>query len=124
MSYSGVSKIGLRSGIVPMEFWVVIELDPTEEKTAGGIILPTSKKDRDEMEAEEGILDAVSEHAWSYADKWSGDHPDIGERVMFERFQGYLREINGRRFRIVKDKHVIGVISRMPATPAAIRKVA
>jgi co-chaperonin GroES (HSP10) len=29
------------SGLTPLEFFVVVELDPQEGKSAGGIILPT-----------------------------------------------------------------------------------
>src|SRR5688572_26377720 len=38
----------------PVEFNVVIELDPTEEKTAGGIILTNDKLDRNRLEETAG----------------------------------------------------------------------
>jgi hypothetical protein len=43
----------------PLEFNVVIELDPVEEKTAGGIILPPSTKEADKLACEEGTLVAI-----------------------------------------------------------------
>ena len=49
----------------PMEFNVVVELDPVEEKTKGGIILPTEKVERDKLAFEEGTLVAASPFAFS-----------------------------------------------------------
>lgn len=97
----------------PMEFNVVVELDPVQEKTAGGIILPESKKERDELAAEEGTLVAASPLAFSYASpsEWGDEHPpQVGQRVMIARYQGVAKEHDGRKFRIVKDKDVVAVI--------------
>jgi co-chaperonin GroES (HSP10) len=96
-----------------MEFNIVVELDPTEEKTAGGIILPIEKVERDKLGAEEGTLIAVSPLAFSYASpsEW-GDHekPRIGDRVMVKRYDGVLREKDGKSYRIVPDKSLVAVI--------------
>lgn len=99
------------SGLQPMEFNVVVALDPTEEKTAGGIILPTTAKDRDELATDEGTLEAVSPHAFSYAE-WTGDvqPPKPGARVLFSRYAGALHERAGRKYRIIKDKDVVAVV--------------
>jgi co-chaperonin GroES (HSP10) len=85
----------------PMEFNIVVELDPTEEVTKGGIILPNAQVERDKLGAEEGTLIAVSPLAFSYANpsEW-GDHekPKIGDRVMV------------KSYRIVPDKSLVAVI--------------
>jgi co-chaperonin GroES (HSP10) len=98
--------------LIPMEFNVVVELDPVEEKTAGGLYLPTSKVDRDKLEAEEGTLVAVSPHAFTYAE-WPDDarKPQVGDRVLIARFAGVLRERNGVSLKIVKDKDIIAVVA-------------
>lgn len=95
----------------PMEFNVVVELDPTEEVTKGGIILTRSNVERDELAAEEGTLVAVSPHAFTYAE-WTADaeKPQLGNRVMIARYQGVLRESDGKKYRIVKDKDIVAVI--------------
>lgn len=99
--------------LIPMEFNVVVELDPIEEKTAGGIILPGAKVDRDKLEAEEGTLVAVSPHAFSYAEWPAGARmPAIGDRVLIARFAGVLRERDGRSLKIVKDKDIIAVVDQ------------
>ena len=105
--------------LIPMEFNVVVELDPIEEKTQGGIILPSQKVDRDKLEAEEGTLVAVSPHAFTYAD-WSEEHrkPQVGDRVLIARFAGVLRERDGRSLKIVKDKDIIAVVDQDPISTA------
>jgi co-chaperonin GroES (HSP10) len=94
-----------------MEFNIVVELDPIEEVTKGGIILPGDKVERDKLAYEEGTLVAVSPFAFSYAE-WPEDaeKPQIGNRVLIERYAGLLREKDGRNFRILKDKSLVAVI--------------
>ena len=108
------------SGLLPMEFNVVVRMDKAEEKTAGGIILPTSTQDRDKLSAEEGELVAVSPHAFTYAE-WPENErkPQPGDRVIIARYAGVLRERNGRDFRIVKDKDIVAVVEQVPALSAA-----
>jgi co-chaperonin GroES (HSP10) len=95
----------------PMEFKIVVELDPIEEVTKGGIILPGEKVERDKLAYEEGTLVAVSPFAFTYAE-WpsSVEKPQIGNRVMIERYAGLLRERNGKSYRIVNDKSLVAVI--------------
>lgn len=100
-----------RSGLLPMEFNVVVRLDPTEEKTSGGIILPQTKTDRDELANEEGTLEAVSPHAFTYADWPDGAYqPKPGDRVVFARYAGAIHERNGAKFRVIKDKDIVAVV--------------
>jgi len=99
--------------LIPMEFNVVVELDPVEEKTASGLYLPETKVNRDKLEAEEGTLVAVSPHAFTYADWPEGSRkPEVGDRVLIARFAGILRERDGTSFKIVKDKDIIAVVEK------------
>jgi co-chaperonin GroES (HSP10) len=97
----------------PLEFNVVVELDPVESKTKGGIILLDTQKERDQLACEEGTLVAISPLAFTYASpaEW-GDTPKpaVGQRVMIKRYDGLLREKDGRNFRIVQDKSVVALI--------------
>jgi chaperonin GroES len=110
-----------QSGLIPLEFFVVVELDPTEEKTKGGIILPSQTTDKDKLATQEGTLVAVSPHAFSYAE-WRADmrKPEVGERVLFKRYAGSLheRETGGakRSYRLLNDKDVIAIVE--PEAPA------
>lgn len=106
--------------LIPMEFNVVVELDATEEVTKGGIILMKQTVDKNQLEAEEGILVAVSPHAFTYADWPEGSRkPQIGDRVMIARFAGVLRERDGKSLKIVKDKDIIAVVDEQIAVAKA-----
>jgi chaperonin GroES len=97
--------------LIPMEFNVVVELDPVEEKTASGLYLPETKVNRDKLEAEEGTLVAVSPHAFTYADWPEGSRkPQVGDRVLIARFAGIQRDRDGTSLKIVKDKDIIAVV--------------
>lgn len=103
------------SGLRPVEFFVVVELDPHEERTAGGIILPTQTQDRDKLATQEGTLVAASPHAFTYAEGWpEGSIPQVGQRVLFKKYAGALHErtIDGtkRDFRLLNDKDIIAIV--------------
>ncbi len=108
------------SGLSPLEFNVVVRLDKAEEKTAGGVFLPSSRQDRDKLECEEGELVAVSPLAFTYAEWPEGtDPPKVGSRVLIARFAGVLRERGGQDYRIVKDKDIVAVIEPAAKVAAA-----
>lgn len=107
------SDIGMR----PVEFFVIVELDPDETVTKGGIILPISTTERDKLAAQMGTLVASSPHAFSYARKedWPPDTiPQVGQRVMFKKYDGslYRKKIDGkyRDFKLLNDKSIIAVV--------------
>lgn len=106
--------------IRPMEFNVVVELDPVDSKTPGGIILIDTAKERDKLGIQEGTLVAASPLAFSYAD-WPEGHspPSPGCRVLFARYSGLIREEDGKTYRILKDKDVVAVIDAPSVAAAA-----
>ena len=116
-------------GLVPLEYQCVILLDRQEEKTAGGIILPSQVKDADKLAAQEGTLVAVSPHAFSYADSWpEGSKPEVGQRVLIRRYSGVMHErgegSTKRAYRLVSDKDIIAIVQPLAANPADFVKAA
>lgn len=108
------------SGLIPAEYNVVIEMDPVEERTAGGIILPTTKTERDELATDEGTLVALSPLAFEYAEWPLGSTiPQAGDRVLFAQYAGRLWKRGDKTFRILKDKDVIAIVEQTPALAAA-----
>ena len=109
------------SGLQPVEYNVVVRMDPVEEKTSSGIYLPQTKQDRDKMAADEGVLVAVSPHAFSYAEWPEGvEPPKVGDRILMAQFDGRVWERGGQTYRLIKDKSVIAVIQQ----PAALSQAA
>lgn len=110
------------SGLRPMEYNVVVRMDPPKEKI-GNIFIPTTAKDREELATDEGTLEAVSPHAFTYAE-WPAEAtpPQPGQRVMFAQYAGRIwkpKGENGPVFRILKDKDIVAVIERPAELTAA-----
>ena len=98
------------SGLAPVEYNIVVRMDPVEEKTASGIILPQTKTERDELAADEGTIVAVSPHAFSYAEWGDAEPPKVGDRILMAQFDGRIWKRNGITYRLLKDKSVIAVV--------------
>jgi co-chaperonin GroES (HSP10) len=110
----------LMTDLLPMEFNVIVELDPTVETTAGGIILPGQKVERNRIEEVEGVLSAASPLAFGYEDWPEGSYkPRVGDRVLFARYAGTLQERDGKWVRIIKDREIVAVVMDQPALAAA-----
>jgi chaperonin GroES len=106
------------SGLELVEYNVAILPDSIEEKTAGGIILPTN--DRSKWEVQEGTIDAMSVHAFSYADWPEGERkPQVGDRIVFGKYAGARIDRNGVEWLVIKDKDVVAVIDAAPAAQLA-----
>lgn len=99
------------SGLVPVEYNIVVRMDPVEEKRASGIIIPSEARERDELEADEGVIVAQSPLAFSYADWPEGSRiPQEGDRILMARFDGRIWKRGGQTYRLIKDKSVIAVV--------------
>ncbi len=97
------------SGLVPLGARVVILPDVAEERTLGGIELPPDIVARNAMAAETGVLIAVGEGAFAFANDrihpWVGRRPQAGDRVVIERYTGQLhRGLDGQVYRICEDR--------------------
>jgi len=96
-----------KSGILPLEFKVLIEPETIEEKTAGGIILPQKTKEMEQMAQVRGILIDIGSNAF---EDW-GLIPDAGDRVYFGKYAGYIVKGNdGKEYRLCNDKDICAII--------------
>ncbi len=107
------------SGLQPVEYNIVVRMDPVEEKTATGIYLPQSKTDRDELSADEGTIVALSPHAFSYAEWGDVAPPKVGDRILMAQFDGRIWKRGANTYRLIKDKSVIAVVEQPVAVSQA-----
>lgn len=100
------------AGIAPMEYNVVVAPETIEQKTAGGVYLPDSVKETQELAATRARLVAVSPHAFSYADEWpEGSKPKVGDVVLTAKYAGTLyKGSDNREYRLCKDKDIAAVV--------------
>ena len=106
------TNISNSSGIHPQEYKVLVLPKEVEHKTAGGLLLPESKIEKDEFGRREGVLVAVSRMAFTNPD-WP-DPPKVGDRVMFSKYNA--DEVQGRdgaKYWILKDTSIMAVLEQM-----------
>lgn len=102
-----------KPGLAPMGYNVLVALDVVEEVTAGGIIMPTKHKEREDSASEKGRIIGASPMAFSGGD-WASvpedQRPAVGAVVLFQRYAG--TEFEGedkKKYRIVADTDLKGV---------------
>ncbi|NIR14378.1 MAG: hypothetical protein GWN86_10695 [Desulfobacterales bacterium] len=104
-----------KSGIQPVEYKVLIKLDPIEEtdplrKRASdiGLELLSEYTDREQMSQVKGVLVAVGGNAF---DDWLPPKPNPGDRVMIRKLEGVSSEgKDGEEYRICNDKDIMAII--------------
>ena len=96
--------------IQPTEFRVLVQLDPVEEITKGGIVLPSQTKERNQAKELFATVLKVGGNAFQ---DWAAPVPKVGDRVMIAKYSGERPPIDeSLTYAIVNDKDVIAVIEK------------
>ena len=90
----------------PLHDRVLIKRLDSEEKTAGGLIIPDTAKEK----PMEGAVIAVGEGA--YNDDGDRIKPDLkaGDKVLFGKWNGTEVKIDGEDLLIMKESEIMGVL--------------
>lgn len=95
-----------RSGIIPKDHKVLVMPDPSEEKSAGGIIIPDAVKDRNKFATMRATLLAVGDNA--FADWGEGAGVEPGSRILMAQYAGArTKGLNGEDYILMNDEDVI-----------------
>lgn len=98
------------SGIIPMEYNVLVKPRVVEEKTTGGVYIPEPTRAREQFGQKEGTLVAMSPLAFNF-DEGEGHRPEIGDRVLFSRYQAdEVKGVDGETYWLLKDKSIAAVV--------------
>ena len=95
----------------PLQDRVLIRRLDSEEKTAGGIIIPDTAKEK----PMEGVVVAVGPGARDEAGKLVPLDVKAGDRVLFGKWSGTEVKIDGEDLLIMKETDVMGVLEGAPA---------
>jgi len=103
-----------KSGIVPTGHKVLIRPEDVEQKTAGGIIIPDDKHERDEAQQMHGVLVACSPHAFDFVD-WASStdeyRPKPGDKIIYAKYAGAkVTGKDGVDYRLCNDKDVAAIV--------------
>ena len=105
--------------IKPVGFYVLVEDVKIEEKTAGGIIMPPSAKDKEQEGVDFGTILAFGPLCFAGYTKAGGvycDGPEdwgvaVGDKVEFRRYEGKKSNAGEERIlRYVPDSAIIGKV--------------
>ena len=77
----------------------------SEEKTAGGIIIPDTAKEK----PQEGEVIAVGPGAKSDEGKVSPMDVKVGDTVLFGKWSGTEVKIDGKEYSIMKESDIMGI---------------
>lgn len=92
----------------PLHDRVLIESLDSEEKTAGGIIIPDTAKEK----PQEGKVIAVGPGAKSEDGKITPLDVKVGDHILFGKWSGTEVKIDGKEYSIMKETDIMGVIGK------------
>ena len=99
----------------PLHDRVVIRRVGAEDKTAGGIIIPDTAKEK----PMEGEVVAVGPGVRNEDGVLQPLDVEAGDRVLFGKWSGTEIKLNGEDLMIMKESDIMGVISRTAAKKKA-----
>ena len=91
----------------PLHDRVVVRRVDSEEKTAGGIIIPDTAKEK----PSEGVIVSVGPGARDDAGKVTPLDVKSGDRVLFGKWSGTEVKVDGEELLIMKESDILGVIA-------------
>lgn len=95
----------------PLHDRVVVKRVAEEERTAGGIIIPDTAKEK----PMQGDVVAVGPGARDESGKVQALDVKVGDRVLFGKWSGTEVKIDGDELLIMKESDIMGVIEGTPA---------
>lgn len=90
----------------PLHDRVLVRRIEAEEKTAGGIIIPDSAKEK----PSEGEIVAVGNGARAENGTITALDVKVGDRVLFGKWSGTEVKVNGEDLIIMKESDIMGVL--------------
>ena len=111
----------------PMNDWAVVRPSDAVEKTAGGLYIPDSAKEK----PQEGVVEAIGPGAYEeekYGKKKTEkkDRKFIpttvkpGDRVLYERYTGQTYTIDNEELVLVRERDILGTLSGAGRNPLQI----
>ena len=101
------SSTAKRTGnIRPLGDRVLVKRAEAEERTAGGILLPESAKDK----PKEGSVIAIGEGRTLDSGEKSKFAVKVGDRVLFSAYAGTEVKYQGEEFLIMREEDILGIV--------------
>jgi len=95
----------------PLHDRVVLKRIDAEDKTAGGIIIPDTAKEK----PSQGEVLSVGPGGRDEAGKLMPLDLKVGDRVLFGKWSGTEVKLDGQNLLIMKESDIMGVLTDLPA---------
>jgi len=102
-------------GFRPLHDRVLVRRLESDEKTAGGIIIPDSAKEK----PQEGEVVSAGTGARNDAGEISPLEVKAGDRILFGKWSGTEVKIDGEELLIMKESDILGILDNAAAAKAA-----
>ncbi len=97
-----------KTEIQPLHNFVLIRPVQAEEKTASGILLPDTAKEKPQI----GEVIAVGEGAWNEdGDERVPMSVKPGQKVMYKKWGGNEVKVENEEWTLVEDKDILAIVS-------------
>lgn len=94
--------------LVPLDDRVVVKPIEAEERTAGGIVLPDTAKEKPQT----GKIIAVGEGKILENGKRAAMSVKKNDEVLFGKYSGSDIEIDGEEYKILREGEILGIVER------------
>lgn len=93
--------------VTPLYDRVIVRRKEKEEKTAGGIVLPDSAKEK----PVEGVIVALGKGKLTDSGEFAAMQVKMGETVLFGKYAGTEIKLNGQEFVVLREDDIIGIVN-------------
>jgi chaperonin GroES len=97
-----------KNKIRPLDDRVVVKPVEAEERTAGGIVLPDTAKEKPQR----GSIEAVGPGKLLDSGKRAKMSVKAGDQVFYGKYAGTEVEINGHKYMICRESDVLAVVEK------------
>jgi chaperonin GroES len=92
----------------PLRDRIIVERVEEETKTAGGLIIPDTAKEK----PQQGRVIAVGKGKVTEDGKVLGMDVKVGDRVLFGKYAGNEIKIDGKEYLMMREDDILGVIEQ------------
>ncbi|MGE3683965.1 MAG: co-chaperone GroES [Bdellovibrionales bacterium] len=94
-------------GVRPLHDRVLVRRVPEEQKTAGGIIIPDTAKEKPQR----GEIVATGKGRVTEDGKVTPLDVKIGDRVLFGKYAGTELKLNGEEYLMMREEDILGIMN-------------
>lgn len=94
--------------VKPLDDRILVQQADAEEKTAGGIVLPDTAKEKPQR----GTVKAVGPGKLLDSGERAAVNVKVGDEVYYGKYSGTEVELSGEKFVILKETDILGIVEK------------